>query len=878
MRFIPRKTKVKMEFFRGVTLGDVILGCIGIAVLILLISSSAFDLMIRIYVGISWTAIIISLFMPIADGMRLYATLGILFKFLAYKKKYSKHPKRKHADIKEIIPYVGIINDRMIDYKDYYAEVIEIRPIEFGLLNDYKQEAVIRTFTNAIRRLTLGQTASIVKITKPMVLDDYIYNEDHKYDNIMELVSSGEMRKDEAEARSQIFEARMQLIEDLNRGEKIYKDYFYIVIYDNDREGLDNAAEGMVKSMRQGVVPLFGERLDAKGIAAFLRANYSKDFDERDLEVTPIKDYIKWTIPETVQFKVGRTLIDKQEYRNFVISDYPIQVPNAWAWPFFMLDRTRVVVNFTPLPKAQSEKNIDRSIMEVESKLNSIFKTSKQIDLSTQLSTLNDLLTELKTGNEDLFDMNIHISCEESVKKEVRAILRQQGFKYSEMFGRQVSAFVSNNISRYDSVGDLKRGIQTSSIAAMFPFVSNALQDPGGVYLGYNSYPVFVDFFKRDSERVNSNMMVIGKSGSGKSYATKVVLANLAADNTKIFILDPEEEYKRLALNMKGKQIDVGSSRDGILNPFHVMTSLESDETGGGDSFAMHLQFLEEFFRVILEGMGSDAFETMNTLVTEVYRRKGMGPSTPFKKMKPEAFPIFDDLYNLIVENANKQTDEYMSRIYQILVNYIQKFATGGRNANLWNGPTSIETQENFVCFNFRSLLVNRNQMIARGQMLLVFKYLDNEILKNRDFNLKYETNRKILVAVDEAHVFINPKFPIALDFMAQMAKRIRKYSGMQIVITQNIKDFVGSPEIERQSSAVINASQYSMIFSLAPNDISDLINLYRNSGEINQDEQDAIVTAGVGQCFFISSPLSRTSFQVEASEAVIEVAGLGKG
>ena len=69
------------------------------------------------------------------------------------------------------------------------------------------------------------------------------------------------------------------------------------------------------------------------------------------------------------------------------------------------------------------------------------------------------------------------------------------------------------------------------------------------------------------------------------------------------------------------------------------------------------------------------------------------------------------------------------------------------------------------------------------------------------------------------------------IEFMAQMAKRIRKYNGMQIVITQNIKDFVGSVEIQRQSTAIINASQYSFIFSLAPNDITDLIELYRNAG-----------------------------------------------
>ncbi|MGN0961625.1 MAG: hypothetical protein ACI4PF_05460, partial [Christensenellales bacterium] len=197
----------------------------------------------------------------------------------------------------------------------------------------------------------------------------------------------------------------------------------------------------------------------------------------------------------------------------------------------------------------------------------------------------------------------------------------------------------------------------------------------------------------------------------------------------------------------------------------------------------------------------------------------------------------------------------------------------------LWNGYASIQTNENFVCFSFRTLVSNRNDIIANAQMLLVFKYLDSEIIKNRDFNLKYfsdkeleEDHRRVICAVDEAHVFINKKFPIALDFMAQMAKRIRKYNGMLIIITQNIKDFVGSEEIAMQSTAVINACQYSIIMSLAPADINDLITLYRNAGGINQEEQNSIVTARRGQCFLITGPMNRTTVQIEALNVTKEL------
>ncbi len=876
MRYIPRRTKVKMEFFRGITLGDIFLATIGIAVLLLIILSTGIgNVMTKVYLGSIWTAIIICLFVRLSDGMPLYTTLLLLIKFFAYKKKYSKHNKRKTSPVTEIVPYVNV-RDGFIDYENYYAAVLEVRPLEFWLLNEEKQEAVINTVANALRLITQTQTASIVKTTLPMPMEDYIYAEDRKYDEVLERVTDKEMTKEEAESRSLIFESRLQRLREFQGADRIFKDHFFIVIYDNDRESLSITAEGMINTLLRGIVPMVATRLRDQELAIFLKSNYGKDFNQDELAIIPMKEYTKWAMPNDIEFKAGRTIIDGQEFRNFTITDYPLNVSNAWAWPFFGLSSSKVVMNIRPIQPQVAEKQLDRAIVELEARSKGVFKSSKQIELDTQLQTLRELISDLKIGNEYLYNVNVHIMAEEGVKKEVRGALKQYGFKYSEMFGRQVEAFVSNNISRIDKTTNYERGIHTSTIAASFPFISNSLQDKGGFYLGWNNYPVFVDFFQRNNERVNSNMIIIGKSGSGKSYATKVLLANLAADNARIFIVDPEEEYMKLAKNLSGKVIDVGSGVHGILNPFHVMTSLSADEGGEGDSFSQHLQFLEEFFKTIFEGMSSDAFEALNSIVSEVYKRKNINRTTDLSKLKPEDYPIFDDLYKLIEEKLNKEKDEYHRRNLQIILNYVQKFATGGRNSNLWNGPMSIQTKENFVCFNFRSLIVNRNQTIANAQMLLVFKYLDNEIMKNRDFNLKYETLRKIVFVVDEAHLFINPKFPIALDFMAQMAKRIRKYEGMQIVITQNIKDFIGgSEETKRQASAVINASQYSMIFSLAPNDITDLVALYRNAGEINSDEQDAIVTAARGQCFFISSAYSRTMFNIEANDTIKKLAGL---
>ena len=908
MKYIPRKTKVKMEFYKGITFADIAYIAICVAVLLLLIFASGMATNLKVYLAMAWLAIAISFFIPVADGKRMFALLGILFKFLARQKRYGKHPMKGVKFIKEIVPYERIHND-LIDFREYYAAVLEISPIQFWLLNEEKQEMVINSLANAMRAVVVGQSASFVKIAKPMLMDNFIYNEDRKYDEVMELGNEGVMSKDELDARSGVFESRMEDLRDLNSSySKTYLDHYYIVIYDKDRDGIETTCSEITHSLARGIVPIHARKLKDDELTVFLKANFTQDFDENKLALLSMDEYVDWTIPDDVQFKTGRTVIDGQQYHNFTIIDYPIEVPNAWAIPFFRMSNTKVVVNMTPMHKDKSEKTIDRSLVELEARLNNTFKSSKQIDLQSQQETLRNLLNDLKLGNEDLFDVRIHIMCQENMKKDVRSILKQNGFKYSEMFGRQVDAFISTNISRYDAVEEASRNIQTTSIAAMFPFISDRLQDEKGFFVGYNANPVFIDFFVNSdknnplhNERVNANMIVIGKSGSGKSYAVSTLLANLAADNTRIFVLDPEKEYDALTRNLKGKYIDVGSSMHGILNPFHIMTTLadeveEEEELTGmeteeelaeieaqrakkekmsTDSYNQHLQFLEEYFRIIFDGMSGDAFEILNTLVVQIYKNKGIDGNTDLSKLRPVDYPIFDDLYDLILERVEKETDDFFRRNLQIIQAYVQKFATGGRNSKLWNGPTSIETNENFVCFNFQSLISNRNKTVASAQMLLVFKYLDNEILKNKDFNKKYKTQRKIIIAVDEAHLFIDPKYPVALEFMAQMAKRIRKYMGMQIIITQNIKDFVGSKDIERQASAIINASQYSMIFSLAPNDITDLVNLYRNAGEINKGEQDTIVTAERGNCFFIASPYSRTTFYIRANDAIKKIADI---
>ncbi len=811
------------------------------------------------------------------------------------KAKKKNGPSSNSYEMEEIMAFTDI-KDNFICYGGkYYGAAIEVEPVEFRFFSSYRRAASIENgLGRVLRSLPPEYAANIVKIERPVQFESHL---DHEYDKLEELKTSyekGFLSEDEMKARVEVLYDRINDLRNLCYGDKVVVPFYYVVLFDSDRNQLNNAVRSAVDTLRNAELPV--HRLDTKELAVFLKYSNTLDFDEHDIDNVKPEDYAKWAMPQYVQMKARTVLVNQIITHNMRVVSYPSVVGDAWLAGVMSMPATKVVVKCTPMDRAKSVRAIDFSLQELRAQYRATGVDSKRIELQEHIETLSDLLSTLQGDNETLLSVNVYVTCYDinqtlvlnddpklqhsslvnisNMKRSVRRLYSESNLRLNNMDFDQVHAFVGSQISAWDPMHKDGRGIPSNSIAASYPWIFAHISDEKGIKLGQSDgVPVFIDFFRRDSERVNSNMVIVGKSGSGKSYATKSLLANLAADDSKIFILDPENEYTELAHNLHGKFINVGNAQYGRLNPFHIITALDDDEEGSetvSGSYATHLQFLEEFFRQILPDCDRDAMEYLNSIIDRMYTNMGITAETDLSRLKPEDYPIFDDLYDAVLSEFQTTDNEYIRTMLRTLMNYIAKFSTGGRNANIWNGPSTVTTEENFTVFNFQSLLANRNGMIANAQMLLVLKYIDNEIIKNRDYNARYNMKRKIVVVIDEAHVFIDTKFPVALDFMFQLAKRIRKYNGMQIVITQNIKDFVGSEEIARKSTAIINACQYSFVFSLAPNDMDDLCTLYEKAGGINESEQEEIISAPRGQAFAIMSPQSRSTFKVAVPEDVV--------
>ena len=504
-------------------------------------------------------------------------------------------------------------------------------------------------------------------------------------------------------------------------------------------------------------------------------------------------------------------------------------------------------------------------------------KASEANSAEIHRESMNSLLDSLQAENETLFDVTLTITAfnyldDSNYKKNVRRAMLLGNFRPSTLYGLQVEGFKSANISPISTLTQQERGINSSSLAAVFPFVRTFVMDEGGIMLGENknnNYPFIFNLWKRGNLYQNSNAMIIGKSGSGKSFFLKSLITNEWANNTRVIICDPEAEYITLTKNLSGNVIDVGNAKEGRINPFHIYKILTEDGTRADPvvTFNTHLKMLESFFKIVLVGASNDVIELINNLVVEAYEKKGIVETTDCTHLHAEDYPIFTDLLNVLKEKDTTNLDSLTLRDLRTAELYLQKFVSG-RYSDIWNAPSTLEVDSSLIDFNFQSLFANKNNVVANAQMLLIFRFIEQEVINARELN-KNGNNLRTMIVCDEAHLFIDAKFPIALDFFYQMNKRIRKYNGSFIPATQNIADWNGNEELRSKTSTILKNSQYTFIFKLSAPDMKDVLDIYKAGDSFNDEEQRMIISAVTGQVFFIGSTELRAAIKITTGDYV---------
>ena len=863
MRIIPKKIKVKNTVWKCYSMPDILVALVVFAIVFVAVTAGNWGL--AIFMG--FVAVI--MFMPTSDGI-LYSMIFENIRFLTAKKKYTKDAPKEKERIDTLVNLKNIKDNGLLEYSNgYYGRVIKLGQKNFGIEDIVQQNIDINYLANALKFLDGTQMADIVKIDRPVTLDGFSEELFERLSALKDSIEPDNIKN----IKRNILQERIDRIDRLNNIRKQYISDYYVVVYGRNELDLENISVNIASEINK--CGLNTKILGRRDTAIFLKYSFSRNFDEREAWDMPDEQLLEWVIPKEIEFKSNQYTIDGTQASVLAVADYPLRVKNAWGSELFNIPNTKVVMHIKPVDKFKAIRRIDKVIGEMETKQILSEKASEANSAETHRETMHALLDSLQTENESLFDVTLTVTAynylaDENYKKKVRRSMMTGNFKPSTLYGLQVEGFKSANISPTSTLSNYERGINSSSLAAVFPFVRIFVMDEGGVQLGENKsngYPFIFNLWKRGNLYQNSNGFIIGKSGSGKSYFLKNLILNEWANDTRVIILDPEAEYLALSRNLSGNVIDVGNAKEGRINPFHIYKVLTEDGNAADPvvTFNTHLKMLESFLKIVLVGASSDVVELINNLVIEAYERKGITETTDCTNLKAEDFPLFTDLLAVLQEKDKSTFDSLTLRDMRTAELYLQKFVNG-RYSDIWNAPSTLSVDADIIDFNFQSLFANKNNVVANAQMLLVFRFIEQEVINARELN-KNGHNLRTMIVADEAHLYIDPKFPIALDFFYSMSKRIRKYGGSFIPATQNIADWNANEELRGKTSAIIKNSQYTFIFKLSAPDMKDVLDVYKAGDSFNDDEQRMIISAVTGQAFFIGSTELRSNVRIVSGE-----------
>lgn len=868
MRIIPKKIKVKNTVWKCYSMPDVIVALVMFAIIFASITTENWA--IAVILGI----VSVVMFMPTQDGI-FYACILENVKFIFSKKKYAATAKSAKESVDALIPLKNIRDNGLIEYAGgSFGRVIKIGQKNFGIEDAVQQNIDINYFANALKLIDGNQSADIVKIDRPVNLDAFAGELFGRLNDVRESMDSDDVKS----IKDGILRERIDAIDRLNNIRKQYISDYYIVLYGRNELDLENAAVNVSSEINK--CGLSTKLLGKRETAVFLKYSHSRCFDEREASGLSDDELLEWVKPKEIAFKANKYMIDGVEASILAVADYPLRVKNAWGAELFNIPNTKVVMHVKPVEKYKAIRRIDKCISDMETKQIMSEKASEANSAEIHKETMDALLDSLQAENESLFDVTLTVTAynylnNANYKKNTRRAMLTGNFKASALYGLQIEAFKSAVIAPQSCLKNYERGINSSSLAAAFPFVRIFVMDKGGIMLGENKtnrYPFIFDLWKRGNLYQNSNAMIIGKSGSGKSFFLKSLILNEWANNTRVIVCDPEAEYLTLTRNLKGNIIDVGNAKEGRINPFHIYKILTEEGTPADPvvTFNTHLKMLESFFKIVLVGASQDVIELINNLVVETYEQKGITETTDCSDFKAEDFPLFSDLLETLQAKDKESMDSLTLRDMRTAELYLTKFVSG-RYSDIWNAPSTLKTDASIIDFNFQSLFANKNNVVANAQMLLVFRFIEQEVINARELN-RYGKNLHTMIVCDEAHLFIDAKFPIALDFFYQMSKRIRKYNGSFIPATQNIADWNANEELRSKTSAIIKNSQYLFIFKLAAPDMKDVLDVYKAGDSFNEEEQRMIISAVTGQAFFVGSSELRACIRIKSGEYAREL------
>lgn len=583
-------------------------------------------------------------------------------------------------------------------------------------------------------------------------------------------------------------------------------------------------------------------------------------FTEKDF-LSP--SYINLTNPKFIE-------IDNLYYSNLIITNYYHEQNDLLLKT--ILD-SNINMNISIFYEKQNPYKIVKDLTYHIGNVGVDLKTENENreDIEIAAFTYQDakyIRREIQVNNEDIYFLYIYLNLYSENKKEleyllnkIEGILQARGMQVRRAYFRQEQTFkacmpLMENEKEIKEIS--KRNVLTSSLVCTYPFISSAIFDEEGIFIGtniYNNSLVFIDRYNTNKYK-NANMCIFGSSGAGKSFYIKLLALRFRILGIEQYIIDPDREYTKLCENLNGTLLKIGPSSNTFINIFDIRQ--ESLEEGEGGYLATKISKLIGFFNLIFGKINEEEKAILEEKLIEVYKLKNItfDDTTLYKQdnnkinikaifKESKDMPILEDFYNIL--GKDERTLIFKTKLIPFIKGSL----------NFFNNYTNIELNNKLIVADVYEL---GEENLKYGMYLFTELFWD-----------KIKKDRKIKKAIylDEIWrlIGVTSNKEVA-SFIYKIFKTIRKYGGSGVAITQDVSDLF-SLENGNYGKSILNNSEIKTFFSLE----EDNIKLLSNYTNISEKEKIEIRSLKRGECLmFVGDNHILTKIESSKEEkAIIE-------
>lgn len=536
-------------------------------------------------------------------------------------------------------------------------------------------------------------------------------------------------------------------------------------------------------------------------------------------------------------FKVESSFIQLGEIyaRTLFVTSYPRYISIGWSAPVINLSITMdISMFFYPVKSAIILKQLKNKVGALEAQISADQEKGAPRDpiRETALRDIEQLRDNLTQGTEHFFQFCFYVTIYSRKREE----LDQTTEDIENIFGSKL--IISRKVlyqaeQGFNSTLPLANdelfisfNMNSSPIAASFPFISAELTSDDGILYGINRHNNSLILFDRFSLQ-NANMVVFATSGAGKSYAIKLEILRTMMMGVDIIVIDPEMEYKHLCDAVGGTYVNISLSSEAKINPFDLPRPVGM-EISTEDVIRGAVITMKGLLRIMLGGLTTEQDSIIDRALIETYAKKDITPDADLATVKP---PIMQDLVEVLegMEGSGE------------LVMKLQKY-TEGTFSGLFNSPTNVDMKNQLVIFSVRDL----EDELRPIAIYSIINYIWNVVRSER---------KKRMMVIDEAWWLMMHED--SARFIFALVKRCRKYYLGVTTITQDVNDFLKS----QYGQAIVTNSALQLLLRQSPASID----LVQKVFVLTDSEKYLLLESGVGEGIFFAG-LKHAAIKVVAS------------